>query len=390
MQLFQRNTLFLGTLYARFEDAGPEITYNLTDFDNSLMEATILNSYPLLQSVYQIESMVWQMDRMIGPIMTNQPIPMKYLIYPIRIRDLNSSDPRVVRDGRPCFFFFFFNSAMQKFDEIRKYLENYLMDWIEDYKIEHKSLNELGKKIERQPYVKMKYQTIPDFLDLTIKNNLKYKKLRREMHEAFMYFYKRSILNLEDLLNLSATVDIIPYGLVDMFSKAFDTAKLKKLNFQFIDSSVVKINKAIEERLKTIEYTFGDDSKDKSLQNDSEPVISSVSPEISSEWLSTSLRPQIEENRVSSRQLVNDHPQIEETKVSSRQLVNDQLQLDKVSLNLSSPSEKDTVGEHNSELSIKSDKKEQKALPIENSIKELRLKLKREIERTRKTMKESA
>jgi len=181
------------------------------------------------------------------------------------------------------------------------------------------------------------------------------------MHEAFMYFYKRSILNLEDLLNLSATVDIIPYGLVDMFSKAFNTANLKKLNFQFIDSSVVKINKAIEARLKAIEYAFEDDPNEKTQQNDNVTVVSPVPSEISSEWTSTSNRPIFEENMASSRQLVNDYQQKE-----------------RVSLNLSDPAEKDAVPEA------------EFALPVDQRINDLRTKLRMAVERTRKTMEEQA
>lgn len=154
--IFPKSTFYRGLLYTRIEDHGPDITANYTNLDEGQALSLAVQAFTLIGvGMGSRSSGTW-----IGGVFGPMPVPtgqlVNSLIYPFLINDQSSKDSRVRTSGRSCAIIILVSRQMQKYDDFREYLLEYLEKWSNQENITEEQIKQLFYTVQKHPTLQHK------------------------------------------------------------------------------------------------------------------------------------------------------------------------------------------------------------------------------------------
>ncbi len=153
---FPKSTYFRGLLFTRIEDHGPDITANFTNLEEGQALSLAVQAFTLIGVGTGSRSSGSWVGNVFGPM----PVPtgqlVNSLIYPFLIDDQSSKDSRVRTAGRFCAIIMLVSRQMQKYDEFREFLINYLAEWTKTQKFSEEYIKQLFYTVQKQQSLQLK------------------------------------------------------------------------------------------------------------------------------------------------------------------------------------------------------------------------------------------
>ena len=222
------------------EDSGPGIVLNFSSLDETQAFSLAVQSFTLLGMGTGSRSSGSWMNHLFGPL----PVPtgqlINALIYPFLIIDQSSSDSRVRKAGRSCSLIILLRRSMQRYDEFRIFLENFLPKWLEAENFSEKNFKQLEYVLAQHPSLQSAKEdfVLSDKSEEELKNILREQQDKILLMQQFLWMESltKSLINLYDTNPNTATIK--------QLARLSGTSKLM-LNFhlrKFVKAGIISLD----------------------------------------------------------------------------------------------------------------------------------------------------